>query len=89
MRPAVLAYSVQPVRHPIVMAVIAQLAQQFAPFVDFIYPPRCPACGVAIGNQAGLCIDCWRTIETPANDEKFATRCPCMRRAITTKRQAN
>lgn len=44
---------------------VAQLARQFAPLVDFVYPPRCPACGSAIAVQAGLCADCWSTLEVP------------------------
>lgn len=52
------------------MAVVAQLARQFAPVVDLIYPPRCPSCGVAIAGQDGLCIDCWCTLDVP--DETLA-----------------
>jgi predicted amidophosphoribosyltransferase len=35
------------------------------PILDFIYPPRCPACGAAIGAQAGLCLECWHKLEVP------------------------
>ena len=35
-----------------------------APIVDFVYPPRCPACGEAIGSQGGLCLDCWSRLQT-------------------------
>jgi ComF family protein len=48
------------------MAVVAQLARQLAPVVDVLYPPRCPACGAAIARQAGLCGECWSTLEVPA-----------------------
>jgi len=48
------------------MAVVAQLARHLAPVVDVLYPPRCPACGVAIASQVGLCGDCWGTLEVPA-----------------------
>lgn len=51
------------------MAVVAQLARQFAPLVDFVYPPRCPSCGAAIAAQAGLCTDCWSTLEVPEHPE--------------------
>lgn len=51
------------------MAVVAHLARQLAPLVDFIYPPRCPACGAAIAAQAGLCTDCWSTLEVPEHPE--------------------
>jgi ComF family protein len=47
------------------MPVVAQLARQFAPVVDLVYPPRCPSCGVAIARQDGLCIDCWSTLDVP------------------------
>lgn len=47
------------------MAVVAQFARHFAPLVDFIYPPRCPCCGAAIASQAGLCTDCWSSLEVP------------------------
>lgn len=36
------------------------------PVLDFVYPPRCPACGAAIGAQAGLCLECWYKLEIPA-----------------------
>ena len=29
------------------------LAEAFAPLVDLVYPPRCPACGEGIAAQAG------------------------------------
>ena len=48
------------------MAVVAQLVRHLAPVVDVFYPPRCPACGVAIASQVGLCGDCWGTLEVPA-----------------------
>ncbi len=41
------------------------LAAAFAPLVDFVFPPRCPVCGAAIGNQAGLCLACWSDLEIP------------------------
>ena len=51
------------------MAVVAHLARHFAPVVDFVYPPRCPSCGMAIASQAGLCADCWSSLEVPAHAE--------------------
>ena len=48
------------------MAVVAPLARHFRPVVDLLYPPRCPACGVAITAQAGLCSACWTTLEVPS-----------------------
>ena len=35
------------------------------PAVDLLYPPRCPICGDAIGNQGGLCMPCWEELEVP------------------------
>ncbi|MDR6759667.1 ComF family protein [Mycoplana sp. BE70] len=36
--------------------------------VDFVYPPTCPGCQVAVGRHAGICGPCWsslRFIERP------------------------
>lgn len=41
------------------------LGEGAAPLVDFVYPPRCPACGDAIGAQGGLCADCWSQLSIP------------------------
>ncbi len=51
------------------MAVVAQLARHVAPVVDMVYPPRCPLCGAAVAGQAGLCLDCWSTLEVPAQPD--------------------
>ncbi len=51
------------------MAVVARLARQVAPVVDLVYPPRCPACGVAVAAQAGLCTTCWSMLDVPAEGE--------------------
>lgn len=48
------------------MAVVAQLARQFAPVVDLLYPPRCPSCGAAVASQAGLCANCWDSLDAPS-----------------------
>lgn len=50
------------------MALVAQLVRGIQQVVDLVYPPRCPACGVAIAEQQGLCVDCWGTLEIPAGD---------------------
>ena len=42
-----------------------KLAEAFAPLVDLIYPPRCPACGEAIATQDGLCPSCWGELVFP------------------------
>ena len=41
------------------------LARAFAPLVDLIYPPRCPACGEGIAAQDGLCPECWGELVFP------------------------
>ena len=38
-----------------------------APIVDLVYPPRCPACGDAIGQQGGLCAECWSGLAIPTD----------------------
>ncbi|MEM6858537.1 MAG: ComF family protein [Pseudomonadota bacterium] len=47
------------------MGPVTHIAAGLQPFVDLVYPPRCPLCGVAIANHGGLCIDCWSELETP------------------------
>ena len=42
------------------------LAESLAPVVDFIYPPRCPACGDSVGEQGGLCHACWDELVIPS-----------------------
>ncbi|MGY6551836.1 MAG: double zinc ribbon domain-containing protein [Erythrobacter sp.] len=58
----------------------SQLAEGLRPLVDFVYPPRCPACGVAVAAQGGLCGECWSGIEIPG--EPCCTTC---QRAISAK----
>lgn len=41
------------------------LVRSVQPLVDFVYPPRCPSCGLAIAAQEGLCSDCWTTLDVP------------------------
>jgi ComF family protein len=42
-----------------------KLAEAFAPLVDLVYPPRCPACGEGIAAQDGLCAACWAELAFP------------------------
>ncbi len=42
-----------------------KFAEAFAPLVDLIYPPRCPACGEGIAAQDGLCAACWAELAFP------------------------
>lgn len=37
------------------------------PLVDLLFPPRCPLCGDALGEQGGLCIGCWSKLAIPGN----------------------
>jgi len=50
-----------------------KLAEAFAPLVDLVYPPRCPACGEGIAAQDGLCAGCWGELVFPG--EPACTRC--------------
>lgn len=36
-----------------------------APLVDLVFPPRCPLCGDALGEQGGLCTACWSKLVIP------------------------
>lgn len=42
-----------------------KLAEAFAPLVDLVYPPRCPACGEGLAAQDGLCAACWGELAFP------------------------
>ena len=37
----------------------------FTPLVDLVFPPRCPLCGDALGEQGGLCTACWSKLVIP------------------------
>ena len=41
------------------------ISDSLAPLLDFVYPPRCAACGDAIGAQGGLCPACWADLVIP------------------------
>lgn len=47
------------------MNITKKIGEIFAPLVDLIYPPRCPLCGDALGQQGGLCLECWQEIRIP------------------------
>lgn len=47
------------------MGVLHHIAEQLSPIVDFVYPPRCPACGEGLGSQDGLCLPCWSALRVP------------------------
>ena len=46
---------------------VRTLREGAAPIVDLIYPPRCPACGEAIGEHGGLCAECWSQLVIPGD----------------------
>jgi len=41
------------------------LFRALSPLVDFVFPPRCPLCGTAVGGQTGLCASCWGELAIP------------------------
>ncbi len=47
-----------------------------APLVNLVYPPRCPACGDAIGEQGGLCAICWCDLVIPGDPSCSACQRP-------------
>lgn len=42
------------------------LASAVEPLIDFVFPPRCPCCGEAVGRHGGLCAACWGGLAIPA-----------------------
>lgn len=36
------------------------------PIIDFVFPPRCPLCGVPIAEHGGLCLACWGKLAVPS-----------------------
>ena len=45
-------------------ASVSKLAA-LSPLIDLVFPPRCPLCGDALGEQGGLCIACWSKLVIP------------------------
>ena len=56
---------------PQVAAVPALAA--LTPLIDLVFPPRCPLCGDALGEQGGLCLACWGKLVIPG--EPACARC--------------
>ena len=52
------------------------LAASLAPLVDFVYPPRCPACGGGVAEQGGLCAACWEGLVIPGEPSCAACQRP-------------
>jgi len=51
---------------PVAQGVVAvKWGAAFAPLVDLVYPPRCPACGEGLAAQEGLCATCWAELAIP------------------------
>ncbi len=48
-----------------VQAVSGALSRALEPVVDFVFPPRCPACGAGVGRHGGLCTECWAGLAIP------------------------
>ncbi|WJY18291.1 ComF family protein [Alteriqipengyuania flavescens] len=49
------------------MQVLRPIGDALKPVVDLVYPPRCPLCGAAIGEQGGLCQPCWGELAIPGD----------------------
>ncbi len=75
MRPAALATRAQ-VGQSAPVSLKSEIWQNLAPIVDFIYPPRCPACGEGIGAQTGLCASCWSNLEIPGTPQCSTCQLP-------------
>lgn len=58
------------------------LRDGIAPVVDLVYPPRCPACGEATGEQGGLCVECWSGLAIPSEPACAACQRPFGNEAI-------
>jgi ComF family protein len=42
------------------------MARALEPVLDFVFPPRCPACGSGVGRHGGLCGECWAGLAIPS-----------------------
>lgn len=42
------------------------ISDSLGPLLDFVYPPRCAACGEGIGANGGLCTACWSDLVIPS-----------------------
>lgn len=47
------------------MVKLKRASSALAPWVDFIFPPRCPLCGAGLASQSGICAECWETLVIP------------------------
>ncbi|NTZ41826.1 ComF family protein [Altererythrobacter sp. SALINAS58] len=60
----------------------ALLRQSLMPFVDIIYPPRCPLCGEAVASQSGLCSPCWGSLQLPGQPSCMLCQAPLDHTAV-------
>lgn len=44
----------------------AAIRHALEPVLDFVFPPRCPACGGGVGRHGGLCGECWAGLAIPS-----------------------
>lgn len=65
------------------MSTSRAIIQALAPVVDFIYPPRCPACGTAVGEHGGLCSPCWNNLVIPTEPCCIACQRPFSQSAMS------
>ena len=49
------------------MQMLRPIGDALKPVVDLVYPPRCPLCGAATGEQGGLCQPCWGELAIPGD----------------------
>lgn len=49
------------------MTLTRTLSRSLAPLIDLVFPPRCPSCGGATAEQAGLCPECWSELVIPGD----------------------
>ena len=45
------------------MSLPASAAALLRPVLDYVLPPRCPACGVIVPDDGRFCLDCWTGME--------------------------
>ncbi|MEO8724364.1 MAG: ComF family protein [Sphingobium sp.] len=45
------------------MQLLAAIRSLLRPIVDFALPPRCPACGVIVEDDARFCLPCWQKMD--------------------------
>ena len=64
------------------MGLRAILSEGLKPALDLVYPPRCPVCGDATGEQGALCLDCWRGLSIPGDPQCASCNWPLRTESI-------